>query len=202
MIESFINKIEEHTTLSKSTRNLIMDKSVVKDFKNGDVILEIGDLSNFVGFVISGVFRHFELVHDEDVTTQFIVANELLANFQSFCYDKQSDNGIQCVSDAKVCLIEKEHWREIEANEPDWIKTISNIQIRYLLGLTSFQRNVLFTDSLTSYNLFIEKFPTVANYVKLGYIASFLGIAQETLSRIRNKALKSTGNSSLKQKVA
>jgi len=52
--------------------------------------------------------------------------------------------------------------------------------------------NLRMIDSKTRYENFIENYPNLINRIPLGYVASYLGMSQETLSRIRKAAATRT----------
>lgn len=78
----------------------------------------------------------------------------------------------------------------------DWNKQISNTIVgwdkiadkmyrKYLIETIEKRSPLVSEDATTRYLLFFEKFPSLANRIPLSYIASYLGITQQSFSRIR-----------------
>jgi len=79
----------------------------------------------------------------------------------------------------------KKDWKEISDTIIGWENIVQKINNKQHTEKIERRSILVSQDAATRYNEFIDKFPTLANRVPLSYIASYLGITQSSLSRIR-----------------
>ncbi|MFT4660793.1 MAG: CRP-like cAMP-binding protein [Patiriisocius sp.] len=188
MIELLFKKLEVNENLSTRSKDLLREHIVLRHIKPGALFLEKGNFSNEIAFVFNGVFRSY-LYHkvNEETTIEFINENGCLSNMKSFYGNIKSEYAIECEVTSDLAIITREAWGVFEKEIPEWRNTINHIHNRYLLETHNFQGEILNQEALTSYRCFCEKFPNIVHNIPLSHIASFLGITQSTLSRIRKK---------------
>ena len=92
---------------------------------------------------------------------------------------------LQAVTDCKLAVFSKKDWKEISDTIIGWEKIIQKINNKQHTEKIERRSILVSQDAATRYSEFIDKFPTLANRVPLSYIASYLGITQSSLSRIR-----------------
>ena len=78
-----------------------------------------------------------------------------------------------------------EDWKEISDTIIDWEHIIQKITNKALAQKLERVSPLVSQDATTRYLEFMEKYPTLVNRIPLSYIASYLGITQQSLSRIR-----------------
>jgi CRP-like cAMP-binding protein len=181
----FLNKFGN---LSKNDISLILEQTVVKDFKMGDVLVEAGRNINQVGFILSGVFRYF--FYDRkgnEITSLFMLENDFVTNINSFNEYIPSSGTIIAETDCSVIIISREIWELYSEKISNWNIIIQAVTNKTLLAKTNFQRKLISQDAKTSYLDFLEKYPTIIQRVPQTHIASFLGITKFSLSRIRKQ---------------
>jgi len=163
MIEQLFSCLEQYASFSKKDKALIKSKAKLRVFKAKEIILSEGEISNNVAFVLSGVLRFYYFgPKRKEVTALFQKENEFLANITSF-WDRIPSSGV---------------W-ETETECED-----------FLVEKTNFQRLLINEDTKTAYLKFEELYGSILNRVALGHVASFLGMTQSTLSRIRNEIIR------------
>ena len=92
---------------------------------------------------------------------------------------------IQAVTDCKLLIFSKKDWDDIGNTIVGW-HDITGLIVKNCLIKTIERRSPLVSeDATTRYLSFIENFPTLINRIPLSYVASYLGITQQSLSRIR-----------------
>jgi CRP-like cAMP-binding protein len=92
---------------------------------------------------------------------------------------------VQAVTDCKVLVFTKKNWDQIANTIVGWEMMKANM-VKKCLTLAMERRSPLVSeDDTTRYLSFIEAFPSLTNRIPLSYVASYLGITQQSLSRIR-----------------
>ncbi|WP_281321956.1 Crp/Fnr family transcriptional regulator [Flavobacterium aestivum] len=190
-MNALIHQLEEQYSFSEEDIMLINKSTYVKAFRAGDYFLEAGAIANQIGFVVSGVFRFF--FYDKnanEITSVFLKESEFVTNLTSFFEYLPCSGSIQAETDAEIILIDRKAWEQFCQEIPNWEKALRLISDKFLIDKINFQRSLINQDAATTYLHFVSKYPTIIQRVPLGHIASFLGITQSSLSRIRKQLAK------------
>lgn len=157
------------------------------EFKKGEYLVQEGDICTELGFIIEGYFRVF-IVKDVDENTVHIAGNnDFIASFSSFISRSPSFEYVQALTNAKVLMLSKEGLETLYNTSPK-IERLGRVIIESLFvrkenRVIDFIRN----SAQERYEGLIQNDPELINNVPLHYIASYLGVKPETLSRIRAK---------------
>jgi len=92
---------------------------------------------------------------------------------------------VQAVTDCKLIVFSKKDWDEILNTVIDWDRVVTKVYQKCLVDTIDKRSSLVSEDATTRYLTFIEKSPMLSNRIPLSYIASYLGITQQSLSRIR-----------------
>ena len=84
-----------------------------------------------------------------------------------------------------MIVFSKKDWEELLNTIIGWDKIVHKIINKALIDKVSRRSPLVSEDATTRYLSFMEMFPNVINRVPLSYLASYLGITQSSLSRIR-----------------
>lgn len=167
------------TTMNHSTLETVLPNSY---------FLGQGDLSDKIGFVKSGLLRSFFLDADmNEITTHFYKQGSFVFSVDSFSNQLPSNENIIAVDDSELIVISFQKLNELYQLVPKWpLISIDIAESKYIDLVT---RVIQFqTHSATErYHLFCQKYPEAIKKVALRHIASYLGIDNATLSRIRSK---------------
>lgn len=135
-----------------------------------------------MGFVLEGIFRiYYFNQKGEEITKIFIEENHLLYNLKNI----PSKEYIQAITNCKLLVFSNRDWEEISDIIVEWKTIIQTITNRSLIQKLEKVSPLVSQDATTRYLEFIQKYPTLVNRIPLSYIASYLGITQQSLSRIR-----------------
>ena len=92
---------------------------------------------------------------------------------------------LQAITDTELVVFSKKDWKEIADTIIGWENIIQKITAKQHRQKLKRRSPLIDQDATTRYLEFIENFPNLVNRVPLSYIASYLGITQSSLSRIR-----------------
>jgi len=191
MYEPLFECIEQYIQLTKESKDLIISSSHLRELKPKDIFLDKGIIVDKLGFILSGVVRFFyEDESGEDRTALFHKEHEFIASLTSYFQMVPSSGVVQAETNCKILVFERNDWVVLCEKIPKWLFAFNSITTNYLLDQTKFQRILINKDTKTSYLTFLEKYPTIVNQVPLGHIASYLGMTQSNLSRVRNEVLR------------
>lgn len=99
----------------------------------------------------------------------------------------KSTEYVQAVTACTLLVFNARDWQELGATITDWPKTEANIITRALLEKVNRLSLLINENAAAKYDAFFVRFPTLANRVPLTYLASYIGVTPQTLSRLRRR---------------
>jgi len=185
-MEKLIEYILQFGNLNKQQIDLIKSKAILIELRKDEYLSEAGKIPQQVGFVLEGVFRFcYYNNKGEEITKYFIDENNIISDYLNFEANVTSSEYVQAITDCKLLVFSKQDWDELLNTIVDWDKVVTKIVQKCLTQKIEAIRPLVSEDATTRYLSFLKKFPTLVNRVPLSYIASYLGITQSSLSRIR-----------------
>jgi CRP-like cAMP-binding protein len=185
-VKEFVDYILKFGSLNSHQIDLITSKATVLELRKDEYFSEAEKIPSHVGFVLEGVFRFcYYNNKGQEITNYFIDENNFVADYQRFELQVVTTEYIQAVTDCKLLVFSKKGWDEISNIVVGWDNIVGQIVKKCLLETIDRRSPLVSQDATTRYLSFIEKFPTIVNRIPLSYIASYLGITQQSLSRIR-----------------
>ncbi len=136
-------------------------------------------------FIEKGMTRSFWLVDGEEITTSFSLEGGIVFSMDELYYDKKSEEFVETLEDVEVysiLLSDLRHLFETNLELCNWGRIIHQNEYR---RLHRSHKERLTLPARERYEEFKKQFPDVCRRANLGYIASYLGITQPTLSRLR-----------------
>lgn len=158
-----------------------------KTVKRNEHLLVEGEVCNFGIFVAVGCIRYYYLVDGVESTGNFFFENDWYSDFESFLYGKPSLLNIEALEDCEVCLVYKHDFEKLVSEYPVFNSFLRIMMERTIKGLTGRNMAMSLLSHEERYLRFVKYCPKVVERVSLKYIASYLGIQPESLSRIRTR---------------
>lgn len=173
-----------HFTLQQLA--LIRSKATEKTYAAGEYFSEAGRVAQEIGFIVSGVFRVCYFDRDGTETTKyFLDEGNFVVDLQSYQYRQPSAEYVQAVTEVRALVFKAHAWEELRHTIVDWPRVEHNLIMRGLLEKLNRRSPLVSTDAATRYAEFLVTFPALANRVPLSYLASYIGVTPQSLSRIR-----------------
>jgi CRP-like cAMP-binding protein len=185
-MEKFIEYILQFGNLNKQQIDLITSKSTELELRKDEFYWEAGKNVKLIGFIIEGVLRIYYYTNNgEENTRYFIDENHLILDGPTSEGNYIPSEYLQAITDCKLVVFSKKNWIEISETIVGWDNIIQKIMAKHHREKIERRSELVSQDATSRYLDFIEKFPTLVNRVPLSFIASYLGITQSSLSRIR-----------------
>lgn len=176
--------------LSETELDLINTYFEVIKLRKKEFLLQDGRICNFIGFVGEGTIRHFHVKDGVEKTCDISFENSWVTDFQSFLNETVCVMNLQAMEDSTVYIIKKQNLYKVYT-ECSKYETFGRLMAEQVA-----QRATEIAMSLSSekpeerFQNLIQKQPDLFQRVPQKYIANFLGISPESLSRIRNRIMK------------
>lgn len=159
---------------------------VPQTFKKDDILIEAGKTCDWIAFVCSGIVRNYYMSSkDEEVTYCLTFPDTFITAYSSFISGEKTFENIQALTDIEVLLLKKKQFSDLINSSTGWLifsKVFAEqsyvLMEKRLLALQMESAEKRYTDLITYQ-------PKVIQQVPLKYIASYLGITQRHLSRLR-----------------
>lgn len=187
MKTDFLQTIQLISPLSDEAKQALSTITKTVPFTKGDYILEEGKVCNYLYFVEQGCLRGYYNLDGKEVTYWLSTEGMFATSFYSFISRKPSYETIRALEDSSLIAI---HFDDLTSLYKDFheIETLGRlVNERYYLQLEERTYALQFLSAKERYEKMLSNNPTWLQRISLGFLASYLGITQETLSRIRGK---------------
>ena len=190
-MDDFIKYILQFGNLNAEQIALVKSKIREKLILKEAFYIEAGKIQKEIAFITEGVMRicYYNKEGDE-ITKYFIDENHFAVDINSYTFGIPTSEYGQAITDCRLIIISKEDMVDLSMTIIQWDEIIHRITAKGLSEKISKISPMLAEDATQRYLNFLDKSPTLANRVPLSYLASYLGITQSSLSRIRKSILK------------
>lgn len=180
-----IEEISELIDLSKEAADFLKAGSETVEFKKNEELLRVGENCNYLYFIDRGFLRGYYCPDVKEITTWFSKENEFATCFYSFVSRKPSVETIQALEDTKLTRISYNTLQTVYKKFPETERIGRLLTETYYLKLEERFLSIQFKTAKERYQNFQETKSSFLQRASLGQIASYLGMSQETLSRMR-----------------
>lgn len=176
-------------SLSEALKDAIIKNSGIVHVKKKTLLLKEGEQSSSIYFIVKGAARVYYLdTKGVETTTWLLLENELMISVYSFFNDKPSFEYIETIEDCTLVVLRKEKLDLLYLQFLEFNFIGRKLTEAYYIRNEEQANNLRMLGAKERYVQLLASNPMLIKRVPLGYIASYLGITQETLSRIRKKA--------------
>ncbi len=184
-MEELIRYILKFGSINRQEIDIVLSKVETLSVAKGDYFSKAGKIPKQVGFIVDGVIRgYYRNDEGAEITRCFIVEDNLVCDYVHFEANTASSEYLQAATDCRLIAFSKTDWEELSQTVAGWDK-IKNKMVQLCMYQKSRKGPVVSQDATTRYLEFLSNYPSLINRVPLSYIASYLGITQQSLSRIR-----------------
>ena len=190
-MQNLINKIKNSISLSAPAEEYIYSISREKKVSKGEVLIREGQTVNKTFFVTQGSLRSFCVDKEgKEHTLQFAIKDWWISDFMAIYNNEPASLTVECITDATVIEFNAQKLDEIYLQFPEFEAFQRKNLERHVVSLHKRILNQLQLTALERYNLFLEQYPNIEQHVPNYHIASYLGITQQSLSRVRAEKSK------------
>nr|WP_220485190.1 Crp/Fnr family transcriptional regulator [Flavobacterium sp. SOK18b] len=163
-----------------------------KEVPKKTMLLQEGEICNFEIFVIKGCVRKYYIdANGFEVILQFAIENAWVSDSSFSIYEnKPSRVFIETLEDCEFFVFNPETKEELFAKAPRFERAFRILMQRSLAVTQERLFQTISRSATEKYQEFTAQYPTLSQRVAQHYIASYLGISAEFLSKIRTKMAK------------
>ena len=187
-MQNLINKIKTSITLSPEAEQYVYSIAKKKKVLKGDILIRQGQAVNKTFFVIDGSLRSFCVDNEgKEHTLQFAIKDWWISDFIAIYNREPASLTVECITDSVLIEFNAQKLSEIYIPFPEFEAFQRKNLERHVVSLHKRILNQLQLTASERYNLFLEQYPNIEQHVSNYHIASYLGVTQQSLSRIRSK---------------
>ena len=185
-MEQLFQYFKQFNPLSKEAGHAIAEISSIVTIKKNKDLQPIGHTCKTIYFIKKGVARIYYLMDGIDITEGFFFENSIIARVESLFTGKPSRKAIQILEDAEIIAINAGQLFKLYDRFPEIERLFRKIFEAAYVDTVNRIEGIQFHPAEERYNALLNEAPNVLMRVPLKYVASYLGITQVSLSRIRS----------------
>lgn len=167
--------------LKEKIYSIIQTKEILKK----DFLLKEGQISDHIYFIEKGFIRSCYIKDDKEITSWFMGENDFIISVNSFFLRKPSYENIQAIDNSIVHFIQYDQLEKLYEEFPEFNIVGRKLTTHYYILSEERVYSMRKQTAEERYKFLLDKHPEICQKAPLTQIASYLGIALETLSRIR-----------------
>ena len=179
--------VEQKVRLEEGAWEVFEKRLSVRQLKKKELFLREGQICRQLGFITKGYVRLYYLLNGEEITKDFNFENFFCGSYASFSLQQPSRFNVIAMEDVELYVFGREDLFGLY-DEFASLQKFGRIMME-IMFIRKEQREASFLlDSAEQrYNELVEQNDQILQRVPLKYLASYLGMTAETLSRIRRK---------------
>ena len=185
--EQIKKHFQQLVDISEEDWQFFASKLIKSSFKKKDAILRTGQVENYLSFIEQGMVRFFIPEETKDITFAFAFENNFVSAYDSFLTQTPCAYNIEALSNTILWQVSFNQLQEIYAKTTVG-NTIGRLASEDLFLKKSARELSLLNDTAEEryLKLFSER-PELIQKIPLKYLASYIGITPQALSRIRKR---------------
>jgi CRP-like cAMP-binding protein len=163
----------------------LMDEHFIK---RGDNFLNEGQVSHYMAYIKSGLTMHYKMHDGVEIPCDFLRENQWVAYLKSFIERSPSDMAIRALEDTTLLRLSFDKTQLLLKLQPKFMALQNYYTTASFIKNTQHGADLAILDAKQRYYKFMQEYPDLINRVPQYYIAAYLGIKPQSLSRIRKEA--------------
>ena len=185
-MKDLIKKIKNSIDLSSEAEEYLFSISNEKTFSKGEVLIRQGRNVNKIYYVTDGCLRSYCIdKNGKEHTLQFAIKNWWISDYIAIHNNESATLTIECLKESNVIEFDAKKLDGILTLFPEYEPFQRHLLERHVVSLHKRILNQLQLTASERYDLFLDQYTDIEQYTRNYHIASYLGITQESLSRIR-----------------
>ena len=169
--------------LADAVRSLARETS----YKAGEYILRDGQVCNKACLIAKGITRSFYVIDGLDITSRFMEEGYIVTSWMSYYSQQPGNEFIEALEDTTMVCLSYNDIQQLFIRFPEF-NIVGRKQAEYAFYLSEQRTQLLRKHTAEEkYRLFLEYHPDLLQRVSLKHVATYLGMNEETLSRVRSR---------------
>ncbi len=155
--------------------------------EKGEILQHCNSINYNLYLVKAGALRSFYFQDGRDLTSHFALEYGIVGAADSIIKGKKSRYAIEALEKSDILIMDFRIMEEFLTSNQDLERVVRACSMYLYIDLVERLEGLTLLSAEEKYNQLLERYPKIDQRVNLGHIASFLGMSQETLSRVRSR---------------
>ncbi|TAE49478.1 MAG: Crp/Fnr family transcriptional regulator [Cytophagales bacterium] len=188
--QHFLNKVFEASGITKEELKSILPKYKQVTFIKNDYLLKEGQVEKKYWFIESGFVRSYIIdTEGNDITFNLYASGDVVIDYPSIFFFAPTRENIQALTDCVCWEITFEDFQEMFNSISSFREQQRSLLVGSYFALKQHSISLIADEAKVRYLRFLKEKPQIIQNVSLKHIATFLGITDTSLSRIRKEIL-------------
>jgi len=184
---NFLDSISANVKLTTESRTVLLSHMQKDHFPKGHLLVPVGSICNSVYYLERGLSRRFYLKDGKEVTEDFTAENDFACSINGYITGKADGRQTELLEPSTVWSLPYHDLEKLYDRYHNIERLGRFLITRELVEMHERLSSLQFMSAPERYAAFVTRYPSLLQRVPLGIISSYLGVTQETLSRIRAK---------------
>lgn len=185
-MEYFFETVSQFTDLTPKGKDALVSILKLKEAKKGQILVKENSVCNYIYFIEEGLTRTYYYKDGKDITDWISIEGNFACSILSYISRQPDRRGIEALENSVLYSLQYEELEELSLQYHDIERFCRQLVSFGIVQLQKRFDDLHFSSASERYKKIIEETPSFVQRVPLGVLASYLGITQETLSRIRS----------------
>lgn len=185
MLGTLIKKIKSIDHFSESEIDFFVACLEPFSINKGEHLLQEGQVCRHLGYIESGLVMYYRVYDGVEIPTDFAAENEWMGYLNSFSNKTPADLNIKALEDTRMIRLSAGNFEKVYQLQPRFIKLKDYYTELSFISHTRHTADLAMLDAKQRYHKFVKERPDLVNRVPQYYIAAYLGIKPQSLSRLR-----------------
>ncbi|HEY8896191.1 MAG TPA: Crp/Fnr family transcriptional regulator [Niastella sp.] len=186
-MDLLLKTIRHYIPLSPEDETIIRSLFRLQKVQKGGKLLQAGAICKDISFIEEGLVRYYSIVDGEEKTGYFNKEGEFVCNYASYLPQTPSTTIIEALEACTIYSISRSNM-QLLYEQVKYGERFGRLALEDVYMAVINQINSLYNDPPeVRYQLFLSRFPDIGQRIPQYYIASYVGIKPQSLSRIRKR---------------
>ena len=188
-LAQYRKKLESYCPISDEDFERLAKSMREKHFNKGEVLLREGEVCRAHYFIFRGCIRSFGLEEGREVNVKFYFENDIACDFKSFRFEKPSQFFFVAMEETDVLYGIKAETVPVFQGAADLQMLLFRLFQDLFLKEEEHSNSFKLLSPEEHYQYLLKNKPEYLRRIPLIYLASYMGISRETLTRVRREIL-------------
>lgn len=190
MYQNILQSIARFVKLSETDEKRFTDTLKPLELPKKQHLLRAGEFCKNIYFIQKGCLRYYYLVDGEEKTGQFFFENGWYTDYESFLSGQPSLQYVEALEETELFVLEKQKLEYLYNTVPKFERFGRIMAEQAYLGIRRRTKGLTNLSATERYEKLVKERPKIMERVPQLYIASYLNIKPQSLSRIRKNLVK------------
>lgn len=184
------NSIEQilikELNISNDMYSRFLELAEIKHLKKKELFVKQDEVCHHLGIVESGILRSYIEKDTVEFIKDFYFSGSIVVSYGSFLTGEPSIGSIQALEDTHLITLSRSSYDQLLKESNEWFKFGKYISDNLLIKKCQKETSFLMNNAFERYKLLLKTHPQAEQHLSQYYIASYLGIKPESLSRLKS----------------